>query len=67
MIPEAVNHLRDKERNRWAVSLRMKGEVFGWCIMRAGEAGIPVTTFINKRLEDLATADLQRGGPEGDR
>jgi hypothetical protein len=44
-----------------ALHLRVKPALFAWLMSRAEEQALPVATYTNRRLEELAKLDLQRG------
>lgn len=48
-----------------AMHLRIRPHVFAWLISKAEEQALPVSTYVNQRLTELANLDLQRNEVQG--
>ena len=43
-----------------AMHLRVRPAVFSWLISKAEEQALPVATYVNQRLTELANLDLRK-------
>ena len=48
-----------------AMHLRIRPAVFAWLMSKAEEQALPVATYVNQRLTELANLDLRRSEVQG--